>query len=327
MDDKFTCKLCKTVCTKKNDIKLSKEAFKHHMSLPHKYTCKACNMKFTSSGKLEVHSLSHIKKDVKSSSNECAICGNRFSDNKRLQEHKKEPHTYACKDIKCKRKFASEAHLEKHLQRKHKEFAAAFLKNGKIVFRCKLCLLNFDSSLELETHQNIPHNYSCHVCDQRFIGKNLLIEHLKKAHKLEKIPDQGFSCKLCKYTTMKMSEIRKHNSLRHSFCCRNCSSKFPCKDNLEVHIQEDHKNSSVEDFTEEVAPPEDVVSRLGVVVLLWAGSPEVRDHLHEVMSGSMRSTRHSLFMNRQEREECCRSQDSNLYQMSHQRFLQLPTAA
>merc|ERR1712042_987 len=67
------------------------------------------------------------------------------------------------------------------------------------------------------------------------------------------------------------------------------------------------------------------LARLGVNVLLWAGSKQVVKHLHKVMEGQTSSTRHKLFMNKQEREECCRSEDSTLFKLSGSRFLNLPT--
>jgi hypothetical protein len=45
MDDKFTCRLCGTVCNKRNDVKLSKEALDHHVSLPHKFPCRSCSFR------------------------------------------------------------------------------------------------------------------------------------------------------------------------------------------------------------------------------------------------------------------------------------------
>ena len=45
MDDKYTCRLCGTVCNRKNDVRLSKEALDHHVSLPHKFPCRSCSFR------------------------------------------------------------------------------------------------------------------------------------------------------------------------------------------------------------------------------------------------------------------------------------------
>ncbi len=45
MDEKFTCRLCGTVCNRKNDVRLSKDALDHHVSLPHKFPCRSCSFR------------------------------------------------------------------------------------------------------------------------------------------------------------------------------------------------------------------------------------------------------------------------------------------
>ena len=137
-DDKYTCKLCGTVCTKNNDSKLSREALNKHNSIPHKFPCKSCSLRFTNKHKLEAHFVeSHTNSGAKN--NECSVCGTHISDPKVLRDHRKRPHNHPCRNAKCDKKFISESALEKHLQRKHKEFAAAKLAGGKVVFTCKLC--------------------------------------------------------------------------------------------------------------------------------------------------------------------------------------------
>lgn len=326
IDDRFTCKLCKTVCNRKNDMKLSKESYKIHISLPHKFPCRSCDMRFTNKGKLDAHSQSHQRKSEGVSANECPICSARFSDLHKLKEHKKEPHKFSCKDSKCRKKFVNESSLERHLQRKHKEFAAARLQDGKLVFRCKLCGQSFDSGSSLESHQQVPHGQRCHLCEASYPEREDLARHLKKVHRVDKIPEEGFSCVQCRFQTKRMVEIRKHCTLRHSYGCDSCPRQYTNQNQLEIHLEESHRGGNGE-CVEEEPPPEDLVSRLGVSVLLWAGSKEVKEYLHRVMAGQASSTRHSLYLNKQEREECCRTQDSNLYQMACPRFLNLPTSA
>ena len=60
--------------------------------------------------------------------------------------------------------------------------------------------------------------------------------------------------------------------------------------------------SIVNDVAPEKQP---YLTSLGVNILLWAGSKQVVKHLHRVMEGQTSSNRHKLFMNKQEREECC----------------------
>ena len=237
IDNKFTCKLCRTICNKKNDMKLSKEAYKMHCSLPHKFPCRNCDLRFASKSRLDIHiQASHTE----ISANECPICGSRFSDPHKLRDHKNEPHMFNCKEVKCKKRFVTESSLEKHLQRKHKEFAQATFENGQVLFRCKMCSSSFKSNLALQSHQYIKHSFKCHLCDNSYIEKDDLTRHLLKIHRVEKIPQAGFRCKLCKLETKKMIEIRKHLSLQHKYQCTFCKLMYTNKNQLDVHMEENH---------------------------------------------------------------------------------------
>ena len=103
-----------------------------------------------------------------------------------LREHQKRPHNHPCRSRTCVKKFISETALEKHLQRKHKEFAAAKLVGGKLVFSCKLCDQVFDHHLSLQSHQHINHAAKCHVCDKQFVADGELLAHLRTKHNVSK---------------------------------------------------------------------------------------------------------------------------------------------
>ena len=62
----------------------------------------------------------------------------------------------------------AEVNLEKHLQRKHKEFAQATFQDGQILFRCKLCSKSFESKLALHSHQYVKHYCKCHLCESSY---------------------------------------------------------------------------------------------------------------------------------------------------------------
>ena len=237
IDDKFTCKLCRTICNKKNDMKLSKDSYKMHCSLPHKFPCRNCDLRFTNKSKLDTHMQ---ESHTGGSANECPTCGSRFSDLHKLRDHKNEPHKFNCKDLKCKKRFVNELSLEKHLQRKHKEFAQATFKDGQILYRCKMCSKSFDANLALQSHQYIKHSYKCHLCEHSYTEKDDLTIHLVKSHRVDKIPQAGFRCKLCKMETKKMIEIRKHASLSHKYQCSFCKLKYTNKNQLDVHMEENH---------------------------------------------------------------------------------------
>ena len=185
-DDKYTCKLCGTVCNRKNDPKLSLEALNKHSAIPHKFPCKGCSFRFPNKAKLEAHYQENHLNNTGSKTNECPVCGTHFSDPKVLREHQKRPHNHPCRSRACLKKFILETALEKHLQRKHKEFAAAKLVGGKLVFSCKLCDHVFDHHLGLQSHQHINHVAKCHVCDKQFVQAGELLAHLQNKHNVSK---------------------------------------------------------------------------------------------------------------------------------------------
>ena len=255
IDEKFTCKLCRTICNKKNDMKLSKEAYKMHCSLPHKFSCRNCNYRFTNKSKLDAH-IQEAHTGV--SPNECSICGSRFSDLGKLRDHKNEPHKYQCKDDKCKKRFVNEQSLEKHLQRKHKEFAQASLHHGQIIFRCKMCSRTFESNLALQSHQYIDHSFKCHLCEHSYTEKADLTIHLVKVHRVNKVPHAGFRCTHCNLDTKKMIEIRKHLSLNHSYSCKYCPHKYTNKNLLDSHMEESHLACALMNMEEDTSSNHEV---------------------------------------------------------------------
>ena len=122
-------------------------------------------IRFTNKTKLEHHMTDvHIgggsgtNAVSNAATNECDICGGHFPDADHLRRHRQKPHPIACKDGQCRRRFCTDAALEKHLQRKHKEFAGAKLaEDGRVRFPCRLCGASFDHHLGLQSHQHVDH--------------------------------------------------------------------------------------------------------------------------------------------------------------------------
>ena len=110
-----------------------------------------------------------------------------------------------------------------------------------------------------------------------------------------------------------MVEIRKHLSLSHKCNCSFCKVKYINKNQLDVLMEEYHMDQVMmsvvggdKSIVNDVAPEKQpYLTSLGVNILLWAGSKQAVKHLQGVMEGQTSSNRHKLFMNKQEREECC----------------------
>ena len=86
----------------------------------------------------------------------------------------------------------------------------------------------------------MKHGFKCHLCDNIYIEKDDLTEHLIKVHKVDKIATARFKCKLCNLEMKKMFEIRNLSSLNTSIKCTFCRRKYTKKNQLDAHMEENH---------------------------------------------------------------------------------------
>jgi len=321
--------------SKNNDAKLSRNALHKHNNIPHKFPCKLCDGRFTNKHNLEKHIIANHTNSGTNSA-DCTICGTKFSDRQSLKDHKNRPHDYKCLSNNCRRMFVSESVLEKHLQRKHKEYASAKLVNGKLIYVCKLCDQIFEHHLGLQSHNHVDHSFGCHVCEKQFVGEKGLKEHLKIRHNIQKLPVSGFNCRKCKTNCKNMFDFRRHYSSIHRFNCDHCDLRFITSLDLDSHRQESHidKNSYLHSNVEQQKKIIDLEltdfaqkSNLTENIIYFAESRHVKDHLLKIISGRVDSFRHKMFQDKKMREITIRSEDSELYKMSKPDYLHIPLAS
>jgi len=342
---KLTCNFCGLVCDKKFDMPSCKDYYLKHVATPHKFSCKRCDFRFTVKGKLDKHMIEVHTGE--SSGFECKLCGYYFSHKKLFDDHETKTHRYKCRDHNCPNKFISEDQLEKHCMKKHQDLVAQPVRKERD-YNCNLCGRVFKSDSRLESHLTIKHEFGCKYCPRRYTVDVALSEHIKTVHKIEdrrererkgvkaeppKRSKNAFVCSKCRQEKRTIQEYRQHIQMSHSYTCNYCHLKFTMKSYLDVHMECTHMEavvmgmlatSNAEQPSQQDAAANRRLARQSENALTWLRSKIVRDHLLRVMAGKGHSARHRMFMDTSIREECCRTDQSKLFKLSHQSFLSLP---
>ncbi|KAG5669023.1 hypothetical protein PVAND_016925 [Polypedilum vanderplanki] len=167
---KIPCKICKKM--------LKPSAVYYHMKQSHendkKISCNFCDLMFKTKSDLANHLLSHNKKF------DCSLCGKSFNKANKLKEHllsHADLNAFKCNI--CNKNFAQSDCLEKHKKIVHED--------GK-AFRCTKCgfTTNIMATLLKHTkgHKNdeIVELLSCKLCDEMFVTKISLKNHVSKIH-------------------------------------------------------------------------------------------------------------------------------------------------
>ncbi|XP_048402702.1 zinc finger protein 423 isoform X3 [Stegostoma tigrinum] len=189
----------------------------------------------------------------------CPICGERFPSLLTLTEHKvthsKSLDTGTCRI--CKMPLQSEEEFIEHCQM-HPD-----LRNSLTGFRCVVCMQTVTSTLELKIHgtfhmqklsgnsaSSSPNNQS----HQRLYKCALCLKEFRSKQDLVKLDINGLPYGLCagcmnRGTNGQSSNVtQQENNERTSVSlrCPDCSVKFETVEDLESHIQIDHREMTPE---------------------------------------------------------------------------------
>ncbi|XP_069074421.1 zinc finger protein 423 isoform X2 [Pleurodeles waltl] len=220
------------------------------------HKCNVCSRTFFSENGLREHMQTH-RGPAKHYM--CPICGERFPSLLTLTEHKvthsKSLDTGTCRI--CKMPLQSEEEFIEHCQM-HPD-----LRNSLTGFRCVVCMQTVTSTLELKIHgtfhmqklagnsaasspnsQSLQKMYKCALCLKEFRNKQDLV----------KLDVNGLPYGLCAGCMSRTTNGQSSGLIPQEFnerpCgslrCSECSVKFESLEDLENHIQMDHRDLTPE---------------------------------------------------------------------------------
>ena len=141
----------------------------------------------------------------------------------------------------CAFKSTSKSGLTRHKTNKH--------KLGNDMFKCTECEAKFQNELELMTHKEFEHSFdlNCQHCDFHCNDIEKLLKHDGSEHGIQCGQwDCNFTTKGSKYNPSEAQVLTNHNEKMHAFKCNHCEDGFKNKDQLNIHIQDDHSDSDDE---------------------------------------------------------------------------------
>lgn len=194
----YTCEICQ--------VKLkTKRSYSYHKLTKHsdtKHICPYCGKRFVTETSLKLHINIHTNRDTTQCI--CPVCGKTFHYKGGLFYHMKQ-HTnerkYKCEfcDKNFYTLFAKQRHVRTHTgvrpyacnfcekkffslgERKRHEY----IHTGTLPYRCQYCDKGFTSKYNLKVHWfNHTGDFTCEVCNRRFIDNEVLQFHYKVKHKI-----------------------------------------------------------------------------------------------------------------------------------------------
>lgn len=211
------------------------------------YQCSECEKTFTDGLMLISHLEDHGREEQEKKHNTCPKCRRVFASQEYLEKHMKMHDEMKVKKIpcpECPRKFATLSELEEH----------AACHDPARSFACKLCHLRFRTKITLCEHFSEDHPedaFPCRFCNKAYSLKKSLYRHYSKCHKNER---EGF--KLAGYAKRSLEKLSsRHFSIAGEesdnydsdntensdsesadyFPCHVCGKTFPTSESLEDH--------------------------------------------------------------------------------------------
>ncbi|UYV82037.1 hypothetical protein LAZ67_21000538 [Cordylochernes scorpioides] len=157
------------------------------------YKCSYCDRRFKQLSHVQQHTRLHTGNDVPeiwAKPYKCAYCARRFKQLSHVQQHTR-LHTgerpYKCHLPQCGRAFIQLSNLQQHLRNHDSQMERS--KNRP--FACTICGKGFASDKSLTTHRAKQHaaliggasSQSCPICHKICINGEMLMEHMRLAHK------------------------------------------------------------------------------------------------------------------------------------------------
>ncbi|OXA42755.1 Zinc finger protein 26 [Folsomia candida] len=202
----------------------------------------------------------HVREHV------CHICGKDFYTVRCLKSHLKRhdnPRRHRCK--MCEATFGHQTALERHRIKEHgadpvicDECGGSFMSRAALrehrmkkhmgIKRCYKCAATFpcreELHLHLKSHTDDPRPHSCPHCEDNFITRAHMREHVNRVHTPNYVAPTPWKCSQCEKSYQFPGLLKKHVLQSHTqerpHTCSQCGKAFVTMATLRLHIKGKH---------------------------------------------------------------------------------------
>lgn len=245
----MACEVCGKTFTQKT-------TYQEHLNVHtgnRPYVCKICDATFRKHRELKQHTRTiHSTKQFK-----CSLCAYIAKHKGKLTEHIKSIHEKPFKCSMCSYRTGEKSKIVQHIANKH---------TTELSFICEICGSGFKTKTSLQNHrQNIhfpqpkvcqicgvvcpslskysahifrcgkdKHRYSCEICGQTYVNKEILKDHMNKH-----LDVKPYKCEICGKEFFQRNRLDTHKYVHRgpSYQCEVCNQSFNRKDNMKNHIK------------------------------------------------------------------------------------------
>lgn len=95
----------------------------------------------------------------------------------------------------------------------------------KDLFKCFICTDSYYKEGEWELHSKVVHNQTCTFCNETFISKDDLTQHISQHHMTTEAFKETIECSLCSYSCKNNRNLKTHINKKHPDIrkCDQCS--------------------------------------------------------------------------------------------------------
>ncbi|XP_067005683.2 zinc finger protein 665 [Anabrus simplex] len=223
----YTCEHCGLSCESKSVLALHLSGLDE--SDKERIECKICHIEFQFKCLLSQHTKCHDRKDKRTKSLPCRICGKLYAKRGSLVKHELQHEgkgRFRCRP--CGKVFTTEAERASHKEKEHEK-----------LWKCTTCHHHFTSKSKLDSHRQLHHTketgtFLCSLCGKGFKLKVNLKVHVESRCGTE----PRHVCKICNKAFMTRGTLVTHHLLHtgeKTFLCGYCGKSFRLKVEMQRH--------------------------------------------------------------------------------------------